>query len=208
MKAWQFTQSKPTCATDTLRKPMDAPYHATGPYLWRVSIVGDEITTLWGFDATDVLRRFARKCALDVIHLWDAPDVVVRFLKTGDESLREAAKDAAKDAARSAGTSGAAGRDIWNAIDAAWYAGRSAYWAAWPDTGDAAWFAARSSARDAVWAVATDAWDAAGGPAWDAAAWGVMTVAWHAARHAAQAKQNRRLTSMAIAEAKRLGVYR
>jgi hypothetical protein len=58
-------------------------------------------------DATKILRKFARMCALDVIHLWDAPDVVVRYLKTGDESLRYAARAAARDAAMSAAMSAA-----------------------------------------------------------------------------------------------------
>ena len=30
------------------------------------------------YDATKVLRSFARKCALDVVHLWEAPSVVKR----------------------------------------------------------------------------------------------------------------------------------
>ncbi len=46
-------------------------------------------------DATDVLRRFARKVALDVIHLWEAPPIVREYLETGDESKREAARAAA-----------------------------------------------------------------------------------------------------------------
>src|SRR5690606_23832545 len=51
-------------------------------------------------DLTDDLRAFARQCALDVIHLWEAPDVVRRYLETGDDSLRDAAWDAARDVAR------------------------------------------------------------------------------------------------------------
>ena len=84
-------------------------------------------------DATELLRRFARMCALDVIHLWDAPDVVVRYLKTGDESIRGAAWSAA-----------------WAARDAAWDAARIAAWAA-------AWNDAMSAARSAAWADALDA---------------------------------------------------
>lgn len=58
-------------------------------------------------DATDkLLRDFARWCALQVIHLWDAPAIVRRYLETGDETLRAAARDAAWaaawDAARAA----------------------------------------------------------------------------------------------------------
>ena len=45
------------------------------------------------------IRRFACDCALDVIHLWDAPPIVKKYLETGDEKIRAAARDAAWDAA-------------------------------------------------------------------------------------------------------------
>lgn len=88
----------------------DALLYAPGCYVWRVELGGtidhgsdkmaaSERTYLWGYDASDVLRKFARMCALDVIHLWYAPDVVISYLKTGDESLRAAAWAAAPDAA-------------------------------------------------------------------------------------------------------------
>jgi len=95
-------------------------------------------------DATKILRKFARMCALDVIHLWDAPDVVVRYLKTGDEALRDAARIAAWDARYAAWDTGAAARAA--AKDAA----RIAAWAA-------AWNHAMSAARSAAWADALDA---------------------------------------------------
>ncbi len=125
------------------------------------------------FDATDALRHFARLCALDVIEKWDAPEIVRRYLETGDESIREAARDAgwaaawdtaryaAQAAARAAGW--AAARDA--ARDAAWdtvrYAARGAGWAAaraaaWAARA-AAWAAARDAARDAAWDAAGDA---------------------------------------------------
>ena len=127
-------------------RPIDALQYAPGPILWRVKLGGEILkgedklcasarTYLWGFDATAMLREFARKCALDVIHLWNAPEVVKTYLTTGDESLRAAARDAAWAAARAA------------AWDAAWAA-------AW----DAAWAAARAAARAAAWDAA---WDAA-----------------------------------------------
>jgi hypothetical protein len=50
-------------------------------------------------EATSLLREFARKCALDVIHLWDAPAIVKEYLETGKEELRAAAWAAAGDAA-------------------------------------------------------------------------------------------------------------
>jgi hypothetical protein len=50
-------------------------------------------------DAETLLRAFARSCALDVIGLWDAPDLVKTYLSTGDESIRAVAWTAAWDAA-------------------------------------------------------------------------------------------------------------
>ena len=107
-------------------KPLDALKYAPGNVLWGVKLGGriieqtdkacaSERTYLWRMDATDVLRRFARKCALDVIDLWDAPDVAVQYLKTGDEGLRAAAWDAAR-----------AARAAWDAARAAWDAARAA----------------------------------------------------------------------------------
>jgi len=69
-----------------------------------------------GINISDVLRKFARLCALDIIHLWNAPGVVVKYMKTGDESLRAAASEAAWGAARAAASEAA-----W---EAAWEAAR------------------------------------------------------------------------------------
>ena len=83
-------------------------------------------------DAEKLMWDFARRVALDVLPLWaDAPDVVKRFLETGDESIRDAARAAA-----------------W---DAAWDAARDAAL-------DAARDAARAAARDAAWDAALDAY--------------------------------------------------
>ena len=120
---------------------MDALYYSPGYIITRVDCRGEVIggddklvcserECLWGIDGEVLLWRFARACALDVIDLWDAPDVVVRYLKTGDEDIRAAAWDAAWAAARDA------------AWDAAWAAARAAARAA-------AWDAARAAARDA-----------------------------------------------------------
>jgi hypothetical protein len=89
------------------------------------------------------MRLFARRVALDVIHLWDAPPIVKEYLETGDESKRAAAWAAARDAA-------------WDAArDAAWAAARdaaraAAWAAAWDTAWDAAWAASRAAARDAA----------------------------------------------------------
>ena len=114
---------------------LDALKYARSPTLWRVDLGGDilhgddkvcaaERTHLWRLDIDDILRDFARRCALDAIHLWDAPEIVVRYLKTGDESLRAASRDAAGDAARAAsrdaaGAARAAENAAWDAASAA-----------------------------------------------------------------------------------------
>lgn len=78
-------------------------------------------------------REFARWCALQVIDLRDAPDVVREYLETGNEKIRSAARAAA--------------------CPDAWAAARAA---AWPD----AWPDARAAARAAAGAAAGDAWEA------------------------------------------------
>ncbi len=109
---------------------LDALVFAPGGTLHRVTLRGDitlhgtpvdklvarERRIDWTLDeaTTDrVLREFARWCARQVLHLWDAPDVVVRYLETGDESLRAASWAASGDASRGASraASWAAARD-------------------------------------------------------------------------------------------------
>jgi len=99
------------------RKILDALRYATGSVLYRVECSGEIIEEgdklvctrrkyLAVMDAEEILHHFARLCALDVMHLWEPPDVVVKYLRTGDKSLRAAARaaawDAAWDAARAA----------------------------------------------------------------------------------------------------------
>ena len=106
------------------RHPMDALQYAPGPNLCLVEVnrivteqtdkgVSHERKIGARFDATDLLWDMARWSSLQVIHLWDAPQVVRDYLTTGDESLRAAARAAAWDAARDA------------ARDAAWAAQRT-----------------------------------------------------------------------------------
>lgn len=154
---------------------------ARGPHLHRVwceeierrdstKFVCRSRTIVASIDATDLLRDFARRCALDVIHLWDAPEVVRRYLETGDKKLRAAAREAvaARDAAR------------YPAKDAAWYPAR-----------DAALYAV--AARNAAWASASTA---ARASAW-ASAWASASDSARAsARAAAQADQSARFNSM------------
>ena len=87
--------------------------YAPGNHLYRVELSGtviphgdpidkyaaSERTATAYVDAEPLLRLFARQCALDIVRLWGAPDVVRQHLITGDESLRAASWAAAWDAA-------------------------------------------------------------------------------------------------------------
>jgi len=177
---------------------LDALRWAPGPYLWRTSMecvvardsdkeCGWDRTALWGFDATEVLQRFARLCALDVVHLWDAPEVVVRYLRTGDEEISAAATTYAAYAAADAA-----------AADAAAYAA-----AAHNAARLAAHNAARLAARVAAYAAASAAAYAAAYAAVHDAA---RPAAYDVAHDAARDRQRRRLASMVTAEARRRGL--
>ena len=129
-------------------RAIDALEYAPGPIIWIVELGGivvegddkcvatERTYTAGGVDATETLRAFARACALDVVHLWDAPQVVKDYLVTGDESLRASAWAAASWA---------------SARDAAMASARASAWAAasWAAARDAARGAARGAARDA-----------------------------------------------------------
>ena len=134
--------------------PFDALRYAPGPVLCRVEYGGEVITDtdklvcslrriIARRDITDLLRRFAREQALSVIHLWDAPDIVRKYLETGDESLSASAWAAAWAAAwaTAGATAGATARAAAGAA-----AGATARVAA----GAAAWDAAGAAAREAA----------------------------------------------------------
>ena len=149
-------------------------------------LVCRERTILWRIDGTDLLRQFARQCALDVIHLWNAPPIVRQYLETGDEKIRANAHTAA--------------HATWDAQTAAQTAARAATWNAQTATRAAAWavravalWHAHVSARDAA-RDARDAQDAAHAAhaAYDADA------ARDTARDTAQAAQNSRLEALII----------
>jgi hypothetical protein len=171
------------------RRLLDALQYAPGAIIHRVEcrdIVDEQSDKLvcrrrrilWSVDSNDILRAFARRCALDVARLWDAPDVVLRYLRAGDPGSRQAALDAAWAAAMDAG---------W---DAPWMAPADAPWAAAAVARsaagqDAPWTVARNAARDAARAAAKDAAGAAG-----------LDAGWNAGWDVARAEQNRRLTAM------------
>ena len=100
------------CGLHASEHPFDALTFAPGSRLHLVELDGEilphggnKVVSRWrkivkSIDAEPLLRKFARRVALDVIHLWpDAPPVVVEYLKTGDESLRESAESAASASA-------------------------------------------------------------------------------------------------------------
>ena len=90
-------------------RAMDALRYAPGNWLALVEVedfergddklVARRRRALWVFNAEELLRLFARQCALLVVHLWDCPDIVKRYLEIGDESIRDAAWAAASAAA-------------------------------------------------------------------------------------------------------------
>ena len=178
------------------RNLLDALTYAPGNILCRVELRGTIIESSdklvasrryveWTLDATDLLREFARWCALQVIHLWDAPDIVKQYLETGDESIRAAARAAASAAAMDAANAAAWYAAMDAARDADWDAARAA-------TRVAAWNAARNAARNAAWyaawAAVCDAASATASDATrDAARDATMDAAWYAASAAAWA---------------------
>ena len=109
------------------RHPLDALKYAPGDTLCLVEmsgkileqkdkLVAEKRRIIKRFNAEKMLRLFARKQALKVLHLWDAPKVVREYLETGDETKRAAAWAAARDAARDAARYAArdAARDAQN----------------------------------------------------------------------------------------------
>lgn len=90
-------------------RPADALQHAPGNTLCLVEcggtilhesdkLVCTERTIIVRMDAEPLLRYYARQQAISVVHLWDAPQVVLDFL-AGDDALRAAAWAAARAAA-------------------------------------------------------------------------------------------------------------
>ena len=156
------------------KRIIDALRYAPGPILHLVTLGGEvvhgddksvatERTYVASFDATEVLREFARKQALINIKLIkpyckaEEYELIVEYLKSGREDLRAAAESAAESAAGSAARSAArsaesarsaawSARYAWSAAgSAAWSAESAAEYAAW-----SAWYAAESAARSAA----------------------------------------------------------
>ena len=142
---WLKFDGKPILCKQGLHaslNPFDALQYAPGATLCRVALRGEiveghdklcatERMIICRMDATEFLRYFARMQAVKALEYWeDTPtDVVLDYLMTGEEGIREAARAAASDAASDA------------AREAPWAAAREAPWAA---------------AREAPWAAAED----------------------------------------------------
>ena len=138
------------------RRLIDALQYAPGATICRVECWGDveehndklvarNRKILWRVDGEQLLRKFARLQALSVVDKWDAPEVVIKWLKTGDEQYRKDANSAAWSAARSAANS-AANSAARSAVYSAAYSG--AYSTAWCAAESAARYAARSVRYD------------------------------------------------------------
>jgi hypothetical protein len=152
------------------RHPFDALYYAPGSILHRVEcedvveeqddkLVCRRRKILHSVDCERVLKRFAKDQALSVVHLWDAPQIVLDYLCSDTEDLREAAWAASRAAtmeATRAATREATRAATWEAARAAtWEAARAATWAA---TRAATWAATWEATRAATWAAT---WEAA-----------------------------------------------
>lgn len=115
------------------KRIIDALHHSAGPIIYRVELSGeidecpDKVAAsqrkyLWGFDAANVLYAFARRCALEVAHLWDAPDVVREWLQTGNGAIEAAANDIIAKADRTIARGAAKAVTDGPARNAAWRA--------------------------------------------------------------------------------------
>lgn len=138
------------------RNILNALQYAAGSSICRVYLSGTIVsstdktvashrTCIWCLpvDVSNLLlRKFARMCALDVAHLWDAPDVVLRYLRSGNEAIRTAACDTTWDRIRAI----VAKPIVW---DAAWAAANAI--TSWDATRTIAWAAARDAAKAIAW---------------------------------------------------------
>ena len=125
--------------------PYDALKYAPGPILCLCEFsepvdqhedkfVSERRRIIARMDATEMLRYYARIQALSVVHMWDAPDIILDYLMTGDERIRASAMASARGSTMDAAKA--------SAMDAAM---------------DAAMASARGSAMDAAVASAMDA---------------------------------------------------
>ena len=148
MKSRHLAWASECCGGDAFSNPLEVDLRMGTSRVCRVVCAGSLVkgvctskSALWCYDATPVYQAFAREEALRVAHLWDPPPVVLQYLRTGNESIRDAAWDAARAAARDAARAAARA--------AAWATARDATWAA-------AWAAARAAEAGVAARAATE----------------------------------------------------
>ena len=116
---------------------LDALWWSRGTIIRRVKLSGGAIisddkvcaeyrTVIWAVPGEELLRIFACKCALSVLHLWSPPPVVVRYLHTQDDTLRYEASAIASAIASAAADEARAARAARAAFAAARAAARRA----------------------------------------------------------------------------------
>ena len=81
--AWAFIEkpTKKVLLTQVHRDIMSALESSTGFYLHQVDY--SNLCTLWYISGESLLLEFSRWCALQVISLWNHPESVTEYLKTG-----------------------------------------------------------------------------------------------------------------------------
>jgi hypothetical protein len=187
--------------------PFDALEYAPGSTLCKVEIEEivdshkDKIVCrrrkiIGRVDATEMLYYFARMQALSVVDKWDAPDVVLDYLMTGDKKIKSAAHSAVYSAAAHSAVYSAAGRSAagrFAAYSAAGYA--AAYFA---DAHAVAYSVADSvahAAADHSAAYSAAGYAAAYSAAYSAAGYAAAYFAAHSVAHAAADEMFNQLVS-------------
>ena len=99
-------EGKPLCCAHGLHgceMILDALNYAPGTIIWIVELDGamdiqdDKVAATsrtylhGGIDVLPIILAWSRRVALDVAHLWDIPEIVRRYLETGDQAIAGAA---------------------------------------------------------------------------------------------------------------------
>jgi hypothetical protein len=152
--------------------PFDALKYAPGSLLHLVEIEGDiqehgepvdkvvgrRRKILATIDAGPLLCEFARWCALQVIDLWDAPQIVREYLASGEKSLRAPTLLAAEPLAKLEARAAWAAAFCAAKPEAIWAAERAATWAASAAKRSAEQIVERATLR-ATWATDRAVWE-------------------------------------------------
>ena len=139
---------------------LDALQCAPGNIIWRVELSGkmdrqpDKISATsrtylaGGVDILPIILAWSRRVALDVAHLWDMPDIVRKFLETGDKEIANATVYAAYVIANTANAANA----TYSAANAANAAANAANTANAAYAAYSAYVTARAAANAAAYA--------------------------------------------------------